>query len=623
MRRVLAALCLLVGLSAEAQVRTVWANQAATATSSAYDTGRAQHTNIQIIGSSVVGTVDIEKSNDCTTAWTVHQTLTDPSNTFLTLPSWACTRLVFTRTSGTITLATIEPVRTGRNGTMVGATSGAAGVAGLVPPPQAGDEAKVLLGDGTWGVGGGGSGDITGVTVTGTAPVSVSGSPCTTADCAFTFALTGVTLDANGWTQSVPVTGGDADKGYVWNVATSGGYPDFGMSLVLGGLTLTGDDQEFTARKKITVKSNATGGANSGFCYHDGVTTEQCLQFNFGTGVLSLPNVTLANPLAVADGGTGVSSFGQNTILAGPTSGGAGTATARSLVAGDLPTVPVAGGGTGATDAATALTNLGAAAAAHGVTTGAIPYASSSTAWAATELTRVAQDSYRQVRGTNAQTMAWCMTFTDASNYSCLRYNSSSNVQQLMTDAIGSGAGTNGLRIGTVSNDIRFWVGADRVQISSSQMYPTTSDAMDLGHVSSLPFKSLYLARSIQGSKSKALVDATATNLWQVAVANNSYEGLNLDYTIFATNGTDRQTLVGSVKVAINNNGGTETCVFSTPSEAVNPSTGTLAVTWDCTAGTDTVMIRATADTSLASTTTFTAESRINLTSGTATVTPQ
>lgn len=36
-------------------------------------------------------------------------------------------------------------------GVMIGATSGVAGVQGQVPQPAAGDEAKVLLGDGTWG----------------------------------------------------------------------------------------------------------------------------------------------------------------------------------------------------------------------------------------------------------------------------------------------------------------------------------------------------------------------------------------------------------------------------------------------------------------------------------------
>lgn len=34
---------------------------------------------------------------------------------------------------------------------MTGATSGAAGAVGLVPQPAAGDDAKYLKGDGTWG----------------------------------------------------------------------------------------------------------------------------------------------------------------------------------------------------------------------------------------------------------------------------------------------------------------------------------------------------------------------------------------------------------------------------------------------------------------------------------------
>jgi len=432
------------------------------------------------------------------------------------------------------------------------------------------------------GASGSGGGDITGVEVTGTAPVGVTGAACTTGDCTFTLGLDTVPATKGG-TGLTTFTLGDIVYSSATNTLAklAGNTTTTKMFLMQAGNGSVSAAPAWTATAADfpTLNQNTTGSAAT-------LTTARAIYGNNFDGSAALTQV-----IGSAYGGTG-NGF---TLFSGPT-------TSEKTF-----TLPDA--------SSTIQTGT--------VSTGVIPYNSGAGVQADTELTRVAQDSYRQVRGTNAQTMAWCMTFTDASNYSCLRYNSSSNVQQLMTDAIGSGAGTNGLRIGTVSNDIRFWVGADRVQISSSQMYPTTSDAMDLGHVSSLPFKSLYLARSIQGSKSKALVDATATNLWQVAVANNSYEGLNLDYTIFATNGTDRQTLVGSVKVAINNNGGTETCVFSTPSEAVNPSTGTLAVTWDCTAGTDTVMIRATADTSLASTTTFTAESRINLTSGTATVTPQ
>lgn len=128
---------------------------------------------------------------------------------------------------------------------------------------------------------------------------------------------------------------------------------------------------------------------------------------------------------------------------------------------------------------------------------------------------------------------------------------------------------------------------------------------------------------TIQQSYSKALVDATATDVVQVPVASNSYEGFTMDYTIFATDATDYQVRQGSVPVAVLNVGGTETCVFGTATEAVNASVGTLTVAFDCTAGTNTVMVRANADTSLASTTIFTIQQRINLTSGTAVLVPQ
>lgn len=129
--------------------------------------------------------------------------------------------------------------------------------------------------------------------------------------------------------------------------------------------------------------------------------------------------------------------------------------------------------------------------------------------------------------------------------------------------------------------------------------------------------------KGLQISQSKALVDATATAFSRVAVASNSYEGGVLHYTIFATDATDYQNRSGSVSFSVLNVGGTETCVFGTAADAVNVSAGTLTVTWDCAAGTDTVDLRATADTSLASTTIFTIQARVDLTSGIATVTPQ
>jgi hypothetical protein len=60
-----------------------------------------------------------------------------------------------------------------------------------------------------------------------------------------------------------------------------------------------------------------------------------------------------------------------NQILAGPASGAVGAAPSfRALVAADLPVVPIAKGGTGATDAPTAVSNLGAVPATRQVGTG-------------------------------------------------------------------------------------------------------------------------------------------------------------------------------------------------------------------------------------------------------------
>jgi hypothetical protein len=78
------------------------------------------------------------------------------------------------------------------------------------------------------------------------------------------------------------------------------------------------------------------------------------------TGIIKGTGTTAMVAAAAADVATTLGSQTAATVYAAPAAA-AGTPVFRALVAGDLPTVTVAKGGTGATDAATARTNLSAA----------------------------------------------------------------------------------------------------------------------------------------------------------------------------------------------------------------------------------------------------------------------
>lgn len=246
-------------------------------------------------------------------------------------------------------------------------------------------------------------------------------------------------------------------------------------------------------------------------------------------------------------------------------------------------------------------------------------YADSATSLAASSLTRETADITSLRNGTTAQELQLYATYSGGgSNYERLFFRTSgASTFRIGTEKLGTGA----------ARDIRFFPdGVDALRISSTliepvvSVVPATHNNISLGNGTTM-FQWAYTTRGRQGASSKALVDGVATNVWQINVNSNSYEGLTLDYTIYATDGSARQTIVGSVPVSILNNGGTESCVFGTPTEAVNTSTGTLTVSWDCTTGSDLVIIRATGNTDLASTTTFTCESRPDITSGATTAT--
>lgn len=238
----------------------------------------------------------------------------------------------------------------------------------------------------------------------------------------------------------------------------------------------------------------------------------------------------------------------------------------------------------------------------HSVTTGAIPYANSSTTFAASEQTRVAQDSYRQVRGTNAQTAEWCMTYTNSSNYACLRYSSSGGVQELKSQAAGT---TAHFRIGTSANNLRLSpMGVDVFGVSTGGLSVYTSDTYDVGATSGY-IRYLFVTRGIVGSKSKALVESTATSFLRVAVPTSESRSVHIKYVVRANDATDFQAISGSIVATVSNKAGTLS--LSTPVDTQDTcacSAGTLtAAATIVDAGSGNLEIKMNAASSLAQTT--------------------
>lgn len=185
-------------------------------------------------------------------------------------------------------------------------------------------------------------------------------------------------------------------KDYADNAAASGGTP------YSAGTGLTLSNHEFNHSNSVTAGTAGTSSATSGstlavpYVTYDseghvtasGTHTHTINGFisdstsQTANTVLAAPNGSAGSPtfrslvaadipnlaaskitsgtLALARGGTASdnSAAAINKVFAGPSSGSAGNASFRSLVAADLPTVTIAKGGTGATDRLNALKNL-------------------------------------------------------------------------------------------------------------------------------------------------------------------------------------------------------------------------------------------------------------------------
>ena len=208
----------------------------------------------------------------------------------------------------------------------------------------------------------------------------------------------------------------------------------------------------------------------------------------------------------------------------------------------------------------------------------------------------------------------------------------------LSSDADGTGTGfyrqaanvmsfaANGVEAMRISGGaLTFNAGATSYNWDSGRFY-AGHDLSTLG-LSNVGWQGATILRFIQGSKSKTLTESSATSFTQVAVpqtAGANHAAGKVIYEVYATDGTDTQSLAGEVYFSAVNKAGTETCSIGlVGTEVLSVSTAsTLTCTHTCVTGlTDVVQIASNCVSSLVQTT-FTIQSRLDMPQPN-TVTPQ
>jgi len=239
-------------------------------------------------------------------------------------------------------------------------------------------------------------------------------------------------------------------------------------------------------------------------------------------------------------------------------------------------------------------------------------------------LNRDAANTLALRNSTAAQAFNIYNTYTDASNYERGTMRWDSNVFVVESQEAGTGSNRNlSLR---ATGDIYMQPTGSNIYMYKDPQ-PNSNDARNLG-ATSLQWQNLYLSRSIQGSKSKALTDATATAFVRVAIPQTiatNYKGGEIIYEIYCDDDTNQASQSGTVKFTCHNLAGTEACGFSTP-DGVTLGDGTAnlvaPVFTAATAAADTIDLQVDSNCTGIVPNTHTIEYRLDMPT-TATLTPQ
>ena len=222
----------------------------------------------------------------------------------------------------------------------------------------------------------------------------------------------------------------------------------------------------------------------------------------------------------------------------------------------------------------------------------------------------------------------FCDGLNCATGYERLRIGSSGTGSvEIFTEK----AGTGGSRVLSIQSGSYLSLGGGGgtyvAFFDNGNFYKSTTDTGTIGQAANL-WSNGYFSRAIQGSKSKALTDATATAFVRIAIPQTiatNYKGGQVIYEIYCDDDTNQASQAGTVKFTCHNLAGTEACGFGTP-DGVTLGDGTVSLaapTFDATSSAaDTIDLRVNSDCTGAAPNTHTIEWRLDMPT-TATITPQ
>jgi hypothetical protein len=210
-----------------------------------------------------------------------------------------------------------------------------------------------------------------------------------------------------------------------------------------------------------------------------------------------------------------------------------------------------------------------------------------------------ADHSLSLLNSTNAQTLRSYNTYTDATNWERGGIEWNSNQFLVGTDSDDAGSGANDRLLGfKVGGTVWWYISATGI------LYPNGDDGKDIGSASN-KVKELYVSRSIQGSKVKALTEGSPTSVVQIAIPDEDFFEVTFRWAVFADDGTDHQILKGEYLLVCINKDGSEACTAgSNHADISNLSTGTLTCSESIdVSGSNAVIITLDCDSSLTQTT--------------------